>query len=303
MSVEFAVNPTARLTSPFGTILSFLSDRSENIDWDTVSSFGEEWSKFDQFTENEIEKIGDEYFDLLRDDMVSSSSTVALDVGCGTGRWSQYLSQKVARIEAIDPSEAVFSARKALASRPNVRVSQADVDNIPFHDATFDFVFSLGVLHHIPDTAQALAKCVAKLKPGGWFLVYLYYCLDNRGFAYRALFKLAHYARGIICQLPKSLKQGVCEVIAFGIYWPLSRAAGFFSRRSTTGNFGRRMPLFYYADKSLKVMRNDALDRFGTPLEQRFSKSQITAMMEAAGLTNIRFSERAPFWHAVGQKL
>jgi hypothetical protein len=49
-------------------------------------------------------------------------------------------------------------------------------------------------------------------------------------------------------------------------------------------------------------MRTDALDRFGTPLEQRFTRAQITKMMTAAGLENIRFSDGFPFWCAVGFK-
>ncbi len=67
--------------------------------------------------------------------------------------------------------------------------------------------------------------------------------------------------------------------------------------------FYKKIPLSYYSDKSFNNIRNDALDRFGTPLEQRFSKLQITKMMSEAGLSNIKFSDREPYWHAVGQKL
>ncbi len=49
-------------------------------------------------------------------------------------------------------------------------------------------------------------------------------------------------------------------------------------------------------------MRNDALDRFGTPLEQRFTREAISDMMKNAGLHDVKFSEAAPYWHAVGHK-
>jgi hypothetical protein len=49
-------------------------------------------------------------------------------------------------------------------------------------------------------------------------------------------------------------------------------------------------------------MRTDSRDRFGTPLEKRFSKSQIGKMLESAGLEDIEFSDKAPFWCAVGRK-
>ena len=49
-------------------------------------------------------------------------------------------------------------------------------------------------------------------------------------------------------------------------------------------------------------MRTDALDRFGTRLEKRFSKKQIKVMMEKAGLENISFSNSIPFWLSIGTK-
>jgi hypothetical protein len=49
-------------------------------------------------------------------------------------------------------------------------------------------------------------------------------------------------------------------------------------------------------------MRNDALDRFGTRLEQRFTRPEIADMMQRAGLERIVFSDRMPFWCAVGYK-
>ena len=70
-------------------------------------------------------------------------------------------------------------------------VNFSDVQLLDYADNYFDFGFSLGVLHHIPDTARAMQACVEKIKPGGHFLVYLYYKLDNRGRLYRLLFGLS----------------------------------------------------------------------------------------------------------------
>ena len=62
------------------------------------------------------------------------------------------------------------------------------------------------------------------------------------------------------------------------------------------------MPLSYYRNLGFYTMRTDALDRFGTRLEQRFSRKAIRAMMESAGLMNIRFSDAEPYWVACGIK-
>jgi hypothetical protein len=63
------------------------------------------------------------------------------------------------------------------------------------------------------------------------------------------------------------------------------------------------MTLDSYQDQTFFVIRNDALDRFGTSLEQRFSRAQITSMMQNAGLTDIRIADTLPFWHAVGRRI
>jgi hypothetical protein len=62
------------------------------------------------------------------------------------------------------------------------------------------------------------------------------------------------------------------------------------------------IPLSFYRHRSFYVMRTDALDRFGTKLEKRFTKTEISQMMERAGLENLVFSDRAPYWCAVGYR-
>jgi hypothetical protein len=63
-----------------------------------------------------------------------------------------------------------------------------------------------------------------------------------------------------------------------------------------------KIPLYGYENKSFYIIRNDSLDRFGTPLEQRFTKKQIQDMMESCGLSEIVFSNNIPYWHVVGKK-
>ncbi len=267
----------------------------------TIRSFGEEWGKFNAFDPAEIERVGDEYFDIVPPSLLGPG-VLALDLGCGSGRWSRYLSRRVGRVEAIDPSEAVFHATGTHGDLPNVRWTQAGVDNIPFADGTFDLAICLGVLHHVPDTAGAVRKAAATLRPGGHLLLYLYYALDGRGPLYRALFALSDLFRRMVYRLPGPVKRAVCDLIAVLVYLPLRTLAR--AARALSGKEGwwRKLPLSYYHDKSFTVLRNDALDRFGTPLEQRFTREQVRRMMADAGLVDIVFSNAAPFWHALGRR-
>src|SRR5690242_17762553 len=74
----------------------------DNIDKKVVDEFGNEWLKFYLHDDDLVKKGGEEYFDILTSEMINSE-TYALDIGCGTGRWTKYLASKVGFIEAVDP--------------------------------------------------------------------------------------------------------------------------------------------------------------------------------------------------------
>ncbi len=298
--IEYISDPDGWIELSSGRIARFNTGSDANIDLETVVSFGDEWTKFDRFSDSEIQRIGDEYFDVVTAAMLPASAT-ALDLGCGGGRWSQYVSSRCAFVEAVDPSDAVLAAHSVTRDLSNVRVTQASVDTLPFPDRSFDFILCLGALHHIPDTAAALETAVQKLRPGGWILLYIYYALENRGPGYRLLFGVADLLRRVTSRLPGPLKRLSCDVLAVTVYLPLVALAGALGML-----MGRRaaeaIPLHYYSGKSWRVIRNDALDRFGTPLEQRFTREQITEMMTESGLEDLHFSDRMPMWHVVGRK-
>jgi ubiquinone/menaquinone biosynthesis C-methylase UbiE len=292
---------TLQITENIG-INSFITNEDSNLDKNTVNSFGEEWLKFNAFTEEEINIAGSQYFDII-DGTILNKNTTVLDLGCGSGRWTKFIANKVKIVEAVDPSEAVYSAYYTNIKESNVRITQASVSNIPFNDNTFDLVICLGVLHHIPDTQQALTDVVKKIKSGGKILLYLYYSLDNRGFLYKLLFNLSTVLRLLISKMPKTLKKITCDVIAIFIYMPFVLLTRLLQMLLGNKQWIKKIPLSYYCDKSFNIIRNDALDRFGTPLEQRFSKKEITSMMQIAGLSNITFSNNEPYWHMIGTKL
>ncbi|MFB6306888.1 MAG: class I SAM-dependent methyltransferase, partial [Flavobacteriales bacterium] len=201
------------------SIHSFISEEENNIDKKTVESFGEEWEKFTEFDDREIESTGSQYFDIINESELNDN-TVALDLGCGSGRWTRYISKRVKFVEAIDPSNAVIHASKLHKDLKNVRWTHAGVDTMPFRDNSFDFILCLGVLHHIPDTKDALQQAVKKLRSGGIILLYLYYALDNRGVLYKSLFHLSTFFRKIISNLPGTAKRIICDLIAVFVYMP-----------------------------------------------------------------------------------
>ena len=72
---------------------------------------------------------------------------------CGSGRWARFVSPRVGRLHCIDPSSALAVARSTPADQPNVQFHQASVASSGLPPNSQDFGYSLGVLHHVPDTA------------------------------------------------------------------------------------------------------------------------------------------------------
>ena len=272
----------------------------KNIDKPTVESFSEEWTYFDQteLSSFEAEKIFNEYFSIFPWSSIPSNAS-GFDMGCGSGRWAKFMAPKVGSLHCIDPSSALEIAKNSLRFNSNVTFHSASVDELPLPLNSQDFGYSLGVLHHIPDTNLALKCCVDMLKPGAPFHVYLYYAFDNRNTIYKLIWKLSDKLRMAICKLPSRSKHFITDIIAATIYYPLARLT-FIAEK--IGLNVSSIPLSYYRNHSFYTMRTDSRDRFGTPLEQRFTREKITQMMTDAGLKEIKFSDSAPYWCAVGFK-
>ena len=276
----------------------------QNLDPRVARGFGREWSTFrqdsDHLTHQQRQAIFDDYFRIFPWHLLPARGGVGLDVGCGTGRWSMLVAPRVQHLHLLDPSaEALNIARENLRGMNNVSYHLHSVAAIPLPPKSLDFAFSLGVLHHLPDTEAAIVAIADKLKRNAPFLVYLYYELDNRPIWYRLLWRLTNLARIVVSRLPHPVRLMISQIIAALIYWPLARLAGLLTRR---GRSTGALPLSYYADKSFYVMRTDAYDRFCTRLEKRFRRSEIERMLTRAGFKDITFSSKQPFWCVVGIK-
>lgn len=300
MIKEYNIDPE-QVVETKNRCISIFSTNGNNIDKAVVKTFGEEWLKFKDYSDEEIRSVAIMYFDILNEKIINKN-TYALDIGCGTGRWTKYLADKIGFIEAIDPSDAVFAADELLKNVENVRITKAATETIPFNDETFDFAMSIGVLHHIPNTQNAMIDCVKKLKKGGYFYCYLYYNLENRGFIFNVLFWLSNLLRKVVSKLSPGYKKNVCDVLAVILYMPFVFLSRFFNFLGFK-KLAKDIPLSDYADKTFFIIRNDSLDRFGTTLEQRFSKQQVIELMENSGLKNIVVSPASPYYHAVGEKI
>jgi SAM-dependent methyltransferase len=142
-----------------------------------VDSFSFEWNthnrtQLDTFTQDSsseeqfIRKTG-----FTKEDL---RGKLVLDAGVGAGRYSDVVSRWGANVAGVDLSYAVEASHNNFIDRPNVFIAQADISKLPFLPQSFDFIFSIGVLHHTPDTHRFFQYLVPLLKPGGTISIWVY---------------------------------------------------------------------------------------------------------------------------------
>ena len=273
----------------------------KNIDKTVVDDFGEEWKKFNHLSvdDEDIRGSYDQYFNIFPFNEIGPDSQ-GFDMGCGSGRWAKFVAPKAGILNCIDPSAAAIEvAKKNLIEFENTRFFNGSVGDDLLPSGSQDFGYCLGVLHHIPDTVGGIESCAKLLKKDAPFLLYLYYSLENRPAIFRLIWKVSDYFRRVISIMPMRSKMVCCALIALFVYWPLARSAAVIER---AGFDVSSIPLNDYRKKSFYFMNNDALDRFGTRLEKRFSKAEITEMLTRSGFKDISFSDDMPCWVCLARK-
>lgn len=204
---------------------------------------------------------------------------VVLDVGCGTGRFMEVLGSEPAAVVGIDLSLAVESARDNLQSRPNMHVIQASVFNLPLRPGSFDFIYSIGVLHHTPSTRDAFRKLPPLLRPGGAVAVWVY-SDETRYLHLRNRFSDVY--RLVTVHLPARL------------LWLLSHLAIPFYHLKKIPKLGTLLdvvlPMSNHPDRQWRVL--DTYDWYSPKYQFKHTYPEVEQWFRDAGLGGI---ERLPF--------
>lgn len=271
----------------------------KNRDERVISHFGGEWKAFNYLDPGQLEELREQfsaYIHALPTEVKNRADMSVGDFGAGSGRWAHFFLNFAKELWLVEPGIESFEIlRERFAVNENVHLLNQSVSENSVPKDSLDLAVSLGVLHHIPDTARGVHDIFTKMKPGGYFLCYLYYALEDKPSYYRMIWRVTNRLRYVISKLPYIPRRLVCELIALFIYFPFARASRLLKK---VGINPRNIPLHHYQDLTYYVMRNDAFDRFGTSLEQRFTKAQITEMLGGAGfdLSTLHFSDTEPFW-------
>ena len=261
---------------------------SQGYDEGVQFTFGAEWTEYSELLP-EHEKEFAQYFDLV--DLSTLRHARVCDLGCGIGRWSYFLKDLCQEIILVDFSDAIFVARKHLSGANHCLFFMGDLQALPFQPDFRDFLFCLGVLHHLPTPCLKAVRRLRQCAP--LVLVFIYYALDNRPRYFRWLLGVITVARRGLCRIRQpGFRRWFSRVGALVVYKPLV----YVGEMLRMLNLEHLVPLSeFYRNKSLRRIEQDVYDRFFTSIEQRVSRKDILGLRDS--FTDVVVSERLPYWH------
>lgn len=136
-----------------------------------LASFGRQWNKYEVAHDDEDRATFQAKTGIA---LPHLRGLRVLDAGCGGGRYSKVCGEAGATVIGADHSAAVVKARQLCSHLPNTSFVQADLKHLPLEPQSFDFVFSIGVMHHDADTKSVFDAVSKLVKPGGRYSVWLY---------------------------------------------------------------------------------------------------------------------------------
>ena len=244
----------------------------------TFASFGYEWNAFDE-VRTEDESFSEVYF---RDvDLEGLRGKVGLDAGCGKGRYTRFLAPYLAAEVALDGSSAAEAAARTQSGYPGVAVVRADLRDAPFAPESFDFISSLGVLHHLDDPFAGFERLVTYLAPGGQVLLYLYSRPPTRNL--RSIGQSCSAAlRTVTTRISHPALKKLSTPVAAALYGGIVAPGAWGEKHGVPALAG--LPMDTYRGKPFRSLVLDTFDRLSAPVEHRYVWSELQPWFDRTGL-------------------
>jgi len=239
-----------------------------------ASNFGFEWNlhnktQLDNATSHDSEESFAQKTGFTPDEL---RGKLVLDVGCGMGRYSDVVSRWGATVVGVDLTSAVDAAQGNIGSRDNVNLAQADIFDLPFADNTFDYIFSIGVLHHTPDTKAAFERLPRLLKPGGKIAVWVY-STEMRSWCWTS-----DIYRHLTTRLPKRVLYALCHVAIPWYHLRNLPVVGIYT--------GVLLPVSTHPSREWRVL--NTFDWYSPAYQWKHSNDELRHWFEGQGLIDLR---------------
>ena len=248
---------------------------------DYASNFGFEWQKYSR-TQLDCagSRISEDTF--IRKTGFSPqelSGKLVLDVGCGTGRFAEVASRWGAKVVGVDLSRAAEVAARNLADRPNVWICRADLRRLPFSLESFDFIYSIGVLHHTPNCQQSFKMLIPFLKPKGAIAIWLYS-------AYNKYYRMSDIYRRFTSRISPVRLHTICTIVDSLYYLHVALRWIPWLGRRISGILNYLIPIPLYANREWRIL--DIFDWYSPQYQSKHTYEEVFRWFEECELGDVQ---------------
>ncbi len=272
----------------------FAEEQTE-VQEQTAAAFGYEWTRYSELAA----RYKQQFLDWLRPiDAAYFQGKTVLEGGCGKGRHTALAAEfGAAAVVAIDLSEAVDAAYANTRHLPNAHIVQGDLNHPPVKPV-FDYAFSIGVLHHLPDPERGFQALVSRLKPGGAISAWVY-GREGNGWIVHIVTPIREH---VTSHLPHSFLDGLSGLLTV----PLFAATKMLYRPTRANAIGKALPygpyLSYIADFPFREQRSIVFDHLVAPVAFYLRRDEFAAWFQRAGLSDVTIEHHnANSWRGFGR--
>jgi SAM-dependent methyltransferase/uncharacterized protein YbaR (Trm112 family) len=226
---------------------------------------------------------------------------IGADIGCGEGRFLYCAQDFGAEMVGLDLSEGVEVARNNTAGSSRCHVVQGDIHHLPFRPGVFDFAYSIGVLHHLPNPQDGFRRILPAVRPGGKVSIWVYGLREMRWW-----YRLSHltFLRGIAPRLPRWLQYCLSVLIAGCLEITIWLPCRWLSRFSGGQSIVKRIPLGDACRRSFRAKIRSVFDRVQPPVTHFHTAHELDGWFKEAGFMNIAIlNKEGRGWIAAGEKV
>ncbi|MEO5510490.1 MAG: methyltransferase domain-containing protein [Longimicrobiales bacterium] len=257
----------------------FAQEQTE-VQEQTAAAFGYEWTRYSELAA----RYRLQFLDWLRPvEPAFFAGKNVLEGGCGKGRHTALAADfRASAVVAIDLSEAVDAAYENTKHLPNAHIVQGDLNRPPVKQA-FDYAFSIGVLHHLPDPERGFRALVSKLKPGGAISAWVY-GREGNGWIVRIVTPVRE-------RVTSHLPHRLLDAMSGALTVPLFAATKLLYRPTRNNVVGKVLPygpyLSYIADFPFREQRSIVFDHLVAPVAFYLTRADFAAWFSRAGLEQV----------------
>ena len=271
-------------------------DRTDAAIEKTRKSFGYQWTFFREM----VIDFRENFFYYIRPlDESFFKGKLGLDMGCGFGRHIYNAAVFGAEMVGVDLSDAIESTAENVRELGNVHLVQADVYHLPFRPGVFDFAYSIGVLHHLPDPERGYQSLLPIVRSKGSVFIWVY---SKKRAVVNAILETT---RAITTRVPPGVQKALSYAFAVAD-WGVIKAYQGAAAIPGIGALVRKLPLprlRLYTHYPFQVVYADWFDRFAAPIRFYYDENDMAGWLNRAKLTNTSVSPTGLFgWRAYGER-